>query len=378
MTMHRDSWLDVLRGLAVLFVILAHLEFRGAILPAQVSSAFEFISVVGGRAGVDLFFALSGFLVSGLLFKEWEQTGAVRPGRFLIRRGFKIYPAFWVALAFIVSVRIWKGHGVPVDRLIGELLFLQNYVGRLSDPHWTLAVEEHFYLVLAGVFMWQSRQRPGKGQALAGGWVVKLFVLLSVGCFLARALAFYTYPGWNEPVLMMTHARIDGLFLGVLLAWGCRNHGWHTQLQKMLGLPMCFLFAVSAWWLVYAGLKAEYSWAAFAGMDFTGGAAALLLLAGVGRVELGKIFIFRCLAGVGRHSYSIYLWHMPWLRFLQPFLEKQLPGEKRWWITAFLGVAGSLALGRVMAEIVERPALKLRDRWFPAPAKPSMLVVSAV
>ncbi|WP_395752808.1 acyltransferase family protein [Prosthecobacter sp.] len=378
MAVHRDSWLDVLRGLAVLFVILAHIEFRGSSVPAQVSAAFEGFAIIGGRAGVDLFFVLSGFLVSGLLFKEWEQTGTVRPGRFLIRRGFKIYPAFWVALAFIVSVRIWKGHGVPVDRLIGELLFLQNYVGRLSDPHWTLAVEEHFYLLLAALFMWHSRHRPGREHAADGAWVVKLFVFLAVGCLLARTLAFYMYPGWNEPVLMMTHARIDGLFLGVLLAMGCRNHGWHARLQAKLGLPACFLLAVFAWWLVYAGLKADQPWASFAGMDLTGGAAALLLLAGVGRPELGSFFAFRWLSGVGRHSYSIYLWHMPWLRFLQPYLEKLIPGQKRWWITAVLGVAGSLALGRLMAAVVEGPALKLRDRWFPAPAKPSLTVAPAV
>jgi len=373
----RDPWLDVLRGVAVVMVILAHLEPVSG-TPQAVMDSMSFFAGVGGRAGVDLFFVLSGFLVSGLLFREWEQSGTVKPGRFLIRRGFKIYPAFWVVLVFIVAARIWKGYGVPLDRLIGELLFLQNYVGRLSDPHWTLAVEEHFYLLLAALFMWQARQHPGREQAAAGGWVVKLFVLLSLGCLLARALTYSIYPERTEAVLMMTHARIDGLFLGVLLAWGCRRHGWHTQFQAKLGLPVCFAIATVAWWLVYAGIQADHAWAAFAGMDLTGGAAALLLLAGVGRPELGKNLVLRCLASVGRHSYSIYLWHMPWLRFLQPFIEKQLPGAGRWWFSAGMGVAGSLILGRLMAEVVEGPALKLRDRWFPSVAKSSKFVVPAV
>ncbi|MEZ5384375.1 MAG: acyltransferase [Prosthecobacter sp.] len=373
----RDPWLDVLRGVAVLMVVIAHLE-PGPFTPQAVLDGMNFFVVVGGRAGVDLFFVLSGFLVSGLLFREWEQTGTVKPGRFLIRRGFKIYPPFWVVLAFIVAVRIWKGHGVPLERLTGELLFLQNYVGRLSDPHWTLAVEEHFYLLLAGLFMWQSRQHPGRGQAAAGGRVVKVFVLLSLGCLVARVLAYFMFPEKPEAVFMMTHARIDGLFLGVLLAWGCRRHAWHTKIQARVGLRLGLVIAMAAWWLVYRDIDRNQAWAAFAGMNITGGVAALLLLVGVGRPALGKNLMINSLAVVGRYSYSIYLWHMPWLRFLQPFIEKQLLGAGRWWFTLVMGVVGSLALGRLMAEVVERPALRLRGRWFPALAKSSKRVVPAI
>ena len=107
---------------------------------------------------MELFFVLSGFLISGLLFKEWDKSGKIQAGRFLLRRGFKIYPAFWVALSFIIAVRLWRGYGIPLDRLTGELLFLQNYLGRLDDPHWTLSVEEHFYIIIAGLFIWQSNK----------------------------------------------------------------------------------------------------------------------------------------------------------------------------------------------------------------------------
>ena len=77
--------LDFLRGLAIIGVLLRH-------------SAFENIFARAGWAGVDLFFVLSGFLVSGLLFREYKKTGTVRIGRFLIRRGFKIYPTFYIFL----------------------------------------------------------------------------------------------------------------------------------------------------------------------------------------------------------------------------------------------------------------------------------------
>src|SRR5438045_3895822 len=98
----RNQSLDVLRGIAVLLVIVSH--YSGT-LPRP-SALLE-----TGWVGVDLFFVLSGFLISGLLFSEFEKTGSINLKRFWIRRGFKIYPPFYVfmgltALVALVRVRL--------------------------------------------------------------------------------------------------------------------------------------------------------------------------------------------------------------------------------------------------------------------------------
>lgn len=103
-TGQRNHQLDVLRGVAVLLVLGRHIQY-----PPQLPEPFQ--TLVGywsrcGWVGVDLFFVLSGFLVSGLVFEEWKRTGGFAAGRFLIRRGFKIYPAFYL-LWLLVFISQW-------------------------------------------------------------------------------------------------------------------------------------------------------------------------------------------------------------------------------------------------------------------------------
>src|SRR5215211_479046 len=97
--------LDVLRAVAVLLVLGRHVNVVApmpADVPGPVALAIR-AWVKVGWTGVDLFFVLSGFLVSGLLFAEYRKNGELRIGRFLIRRGFKIYPPFWVLMAVTLA-----------------------------------------------------------------------------------------------------------------------------------------------------------------------------------------------------------------------------------------------------------------------------------
>src|SRR4029077_18685201 len=139
--MSRLKELDFLRGIAIILVLLRHIPL------------FTFTHNIGW-IGVDLFFVLSGFLVSGLLFKEYLKFGDIRPKLFLIRRGFKIYPLYYLFyipyLVLIVREQGWSS--VDVRGFLSDMTFTQNFIngwGWAYGASWSLAVEEHFYFGLS-------------------------------------------------------------------------------------------------------------------------------------------------------------------------------------------------------------------------------------
>lgn len=174
----RNYALDLLRGVAVLLVLALHTpvpdswDSAGGVLGAAM--------VVRnlGWAGVDLFFVLSGFLISGLLFVELKESGKLDVGRFWMRRGMKIWPSYFAAygIMFFLTLALQTGllgrPFLPTARdssiaAIPNVLFVQNYIWPETRwfASWSLAIEEHFYLVLpivvAGIAalrrQWQGR-----------------------------------------------------------------------------------------------------------------------------------------------------------------------------------------------------------------------------
>jgi peptidoglycan/LPS O-acetylase OafA/YrhL len=153
--------LDILRAIAI-FLVLAHHLGSGGVRNSGLYALVVYINhcpddwhhapervarsiIHAGWMGVDLFFVLSGFLVSGLLFREFRQYGRVRLGRFLIRRGFKIYPGFYVLLgATLLVFALTKIRAVKAGQIWCEALFLTNYGPNIWGHTWSLAVEEHF------------------------------------------------------------------------------------------------------------------------------------------------------------------------------------------------------------------------------------------
>ena len=137
----RSIEIDFLRGIAILLVLVHH-------------GNLSFFLAKIGWVGVDLFFVLSGFLVGGLLFKEVIKTGEVKAGRFLIRRGLKIYPGFYLFIAVTVIARlihVSRGN-VSQDftayQLWSELLFVQNYFGSCGTIPGHLQLKNIFTLYL--------------------------------------------------------------------------------------------------------------------------------------------------------------------------------------------------------------------------------------
>ncbi len=137
--MQRIREIDFLRGIAILLVLCRHISY----IP---------ILKFGGWIGVDLFFVLSGYLVSKLLFHEYIKFGKINTKRFLIRRGFKIYPLFYSLTIITLLTNYFLGDIPHIKRpelntTLNEIFFIQNYSFGLWAHTWSLAVEEHFTLV---------------------------------------------------------------------------------------------------------------------------------------------------------------------------------------------------------------------------------------
>jgi peptidoglycan/LPS O-acetylase OafA/YrhL len=370
----RSLALDVLRAVAVLLVLGRHLP-RPAGGPDWVRGAFD-VWFRGGWVGVDLFFVLSGYLVAGLLFQEYRRHGRLSPGRFLVRRGFKIYPAFYVFL--IATLLVAKATRLPRfgrPAVLAEVFFVQNYVPGVWNHTWSLAVEEHFYLLLPlllVVLLARARHTADPFRP-----VMMVFVAVAAGLLGLRIATALAYDYHHYRHLFPTHLRIDSLLAGVVLAYVTHFH--RALLDRFVrprrvaliagGLALlapAFVFAVEETPAIYTvGLTL-----------FAAGSACLI--AGLMATGVPANPVVRAVAGVGAHSYSIYLWHMPVLVWGVPRL-----GDVSYPLMALVYVAASVAVGVGMARLVELPALRLRDRWFPSraggaagPAGPTLVRVA--
>lgn len=349
----RNLGLDLLRIIAVLLVIGRHLR-----LPKD--PGLLQLWQQGGWVGVDLFFVLSGFLVSGLLFQEYRRTGKVSLGRFLIRRGFKIYPAFWLFLITSIAIKFQIGRPMAGEQFVGEFLFLQNYLGGLWSHTWSLAVEEHFYLILALVVAWMLRT----GAASPFSSIPKLFAFVAISCLGLRLSNLVLHPNYShEAYLFGTHLRIDSLAFGTFL-----SYLWHFDNleQKLTKVP--------TWILVSAGVALlsppfffqleKTKWIPTVGLTLFYVGAGLLVLAAL-RLKSSDNLVLRGLSTLGSASYSIYLWHLPVAVWGYKVIANIL-GQDNYLLYLSTSVFGACVVGWILNRMIENPVLSLRDKLFPS------------
>jgi peptidoglycan/LPS O-acetylase OafA/YrhL len=371
----RSRAIDLLRGVAILLVLGCHFVIPPASAGFLASVAQLWHQI--GWAGVDLFFVLSGFLVSGLLFAEFQRKGRVDTGRFLVRRGFKIWSPYFAYLAFLTALlgwQHWRGQvGVDWTSIWPNLLHVQNYFGSPRVHTWSLAVEEHFYLIAAGVAAVGLTNRRVR-------FVRRYFpaaALASLVLVAAVRQVRFASGGSGSVNLFATHLRFDGLLIGSLLAYlthfepaclhWCHRRPWPTlAFGSVLVLPTLLLtpdFSAST-----AGVGLTVMHAGF----------ALIMLGALG-LEQGvayqrRLFVSapgRVLANIGFFSYGIYLWHVD---FAQTPMKKiglwaagsSVPGWSVWLIVTATYVCMAVCIGAVMSRLIEMPALAVRDRFFPS------------
>jgi len=336
--------IDFVRGIAILMVMLYHFPTprTGIALLDSVTWAFG----TAGLHGVDLFFVLSGFLVGGLLLKEYEDTTTVKPAKFLIRRAIKIWPAFYVLILFHVVV-----HRHPFTTFFWQNVFqVQNYLGTSVTQTWTLSIEEHFYLFLAILLGFAASRKwaPRK--------ILKLLIVVSAASFTARCVT--AYMGNLSGATRWTQNRIDSLLFGVIIAllFHCMPEVYARITRRCWPLVLLTLAGI-----VFALLVPEgplFMGPGYALLYVSGGAFMLLVMEYSGK--LAGLWAFRVIAKIGVYSYAIYLWHS---LMLQPgeMIIARFSAIPAWFVALGVEFAGSLFLGYVMTRFVEWPALYLRE-----------------
>jgi peptidoglycan/LPS O-acetylase OafA/YrhL len=356
----RNKRLDILRCIAVISVILHH------------SGESTFFTRVGWT-GVDLFFVLSGFLISGLLFSEYKKRLSIGFKRFFVRRGLKIYPAFYVFLLLTGITGELVFHSHPTGRqYLHEIFFVMNYEHGVWEHAWSLAVEEHFYIFLP-IFLFvlvrlsSNRENPFRSIPQAATAIAALCLIFrAVSVFVGKPNFHMTYVG--------SHERMDTLFSGVLI--GYFYHFRPAVLEELMRptgnriaiaagslglLSSAYLYGLGSAFLATFGYSFIY----------LGFAGVLLLSLYVRGILSGKLAWIMELVGsvaayVGMYSYSIYLWHGPTAAWLPGFFRRTLGfpvGEYGRFAVYFIG---SLVIGIGMSKLVEFPILRLRDRILPA------------
>ena len=347
--------LDFLRGIAIIAVMGYH--FRSVDPGLAIVSILQYPFTHFGREGVNLFFTLSGFLVGGLLLRQYAERGSIDAHRFIVRRIFKIWPAYYVLIAFHAIVH----RHPPSSFLVQNLTHLQNYLGTSISQTWSLAVEEHFYLFLPAVLLLFARWRLGARAILAALGLVCLLVLA------VRSMA--VAQGHLEAAFAYTQYRIDSLLAGVMLAvvyWMAPCT--YRRLARRTPLLAALVIGLVAW----LGFGTPHD-ALDESIGYTIqaiGFVALIVLMLEHAALIRKTWWFRAIAWVGVYSYGIYLWHSIALAPGEAFIAKAtaagVPRMLIWAGALVLQAAIAIGVGYVTTRAIEFPFLKLRNALFPA------------
>jgi peptidoglycan/LPS O-acetylase OafA/YrhL len=341
--------IDGLRALAVLAVFVYHFHNGGGWLP-------------GGFLGVDVFFVISGYLITSLLLSEYREEGRVDLVRFWLRRARRLLPAVGVLIGLVMILAVFFDFGqisrLRADALASmgyvtnwELIFShQSYFAQFARPSlfrhlWSLAVEEQFYLLWPIVFA-ACMTRFGNRRLLVG---------VIAGALASSLLMLILFHPTNpNRVFYGTDTRATPLLMGVALAFV-----WHPErLRATTGrlapaaLDAIGAFALSMVVITFMTVH-DYDLSLYRGGFLLLSVWTALLIAALAHpaAQIGRVVGNPGMRWLGLRSYSFYLWHWPVLALTRPGIDVSLPSP----ILFFLQLAATTALADLSYRFVEQP-----------------------
>ena len=337
--------LDGVRGLAILLVLAVH-----------TNHLYGWSLLRGGSIGVDIFFVLSGFLITCILLEEWAATGSVNLRHFYWKRFLRLVPALILVVTtlLLLSDFFFSPQEAAQTRRTTPiaLAYLTDFFASLSPETplgalrhtWSLAMEEHFYLIWPPLLLVLLKTGASKRVLFA------LTVSLALAVCFHRAMLFQfgvsparTYFGFDT--------RADSLLIGCAAAMAV-SWGLLRGMSRLNGLAIA-LIVVSVIGTDFASPKLHAG-----GFTILAATTALLLinLVVTEKGTLHAVLEARPLVWVGRISYGLYLWHYPmfkWVKYM----------NAPWPVKLALAVFATFAVASLSFYLMERPLLRLKRRF---------------
>ncbi|MBF0489822.1 MAG: acyltransferase [Candidatus Omnitrophica bacterium] len=354
--MNYYSFLDGLRAISILLVIGHHLNvsFNMKIILGSLY-AWASVPMRLGFLGVDIFFVISGFLITGLLVQEDSKPNIPR---FYIRRFFKIIPSYLAVILLTYLVFAFMGEAdTSKYSMMNYLLMIQNYthiyapLGHL----WSIAVEEHFYIIYP-IFIYLIYSISDNNPTIFRRNLIKAILILIFLVIFIRFFSFLFDPLQAPWPWQKTHVRFDALLAGGVLKClepDLPKDKYRRTVYSWVVLIPAGIFLISL--LSMSSSSMQY-------LDYCKAyllAALIITSCLLQQNFLNKLLSFKFLRWIGRNSYGIYLWHYPILLFFRKIPNMALDR----WETVVLYLILAIAAGVLSTATLEKYFLNLRERF---------------